>query len=198
MMSLKLALIFIINFVFDVYIYILILRLFMQKFHASWHNPFTQLIVKLTNPLVRPLRRIIPGFKGYDLAIVVLCLLLEFIQVWLLMWLQLGELAGILGTLVVGVAQFATKVVNLFLVVTIIAAILSWFPQLRSNPAVEIVFILSEPLLLFVRRFLKPISGFDFSPIVIILACILIKILILTPLTAYGMQLIFGLEFLKK
>lgn len=191
MTSLKLALIFIINFIFDVYIYILILRLFMQKFHASWHNPFTQLIVKLTNPIVKPLRRIIPGFKGYDLSIVVLCLILEFIELWLLIWLQLGETPGVIGTLVIGIAQFATKVVNLFLIITVISAILSWFPQLRGNPMVEIVFVLSEPLLQFIRRFLRPISGFDFSPIVVILACILIKILILTPLTAYGMKLAF-------
>lgn len=55
MVSLKYALIFIINFVFDTYIFILLLRLLLQKMGANWHNPVSQLVIKVTEPVVKPL-----------------------------------------------------------------------------------------------------------------------------------------------
>lgn len=189
MTAINTALYLLISIAFNIYIYILILRLFMQKFNANWFNPFTQLVVKLTDPLVKPLRRVIPGFKGFDIAIIGLCLLLQLIMLWLLIWLQIGVFFNVIATLVVAIAQLGMKVVNLFFYLTILAVVISWIPSLQQNPISEIIILLTEPLLRLVRRVLPTIAGFDFSPVVIIIGCLLINILIFGPLGQLGLSL---------
>lgn len=189
MTAIKTAAYFLISLAFNIYIYILLLRLFMQKMGANWYNPVTQLIVKVTDPVVKPLRRFLPGFKGFDLAIIVLCICFQLIALVILMWIQFGVILGILGLIVVAIAELGMKVVNVFFYATIIVAIASWFPNLQRNPAVEIVALLTAPLMRIAHRYIPPISGFDFSPIVIIIFCILINILIFVPLSQFGLRL---------
>jgi len=70
------ALNLLITIVFDLYIMVVAVRFLMQATRANYHNPLAQAVVKLTNPVLVPLRRFIPGFQGHDIAALVLCLLL--------------------------------------------------------------------------------------------------------------------------
>jgi len=153
------SLVFIVNFIFSAYIYILLLRLFMQKLGASWHNPLSQFVVKATDPLIKPLQRIVPGVGGFDLSVVALAIVLQLIAFWILAFLVFKTLPGMLGSLVVVVAYMASKVINLFFVIVIASAILSWFPNARAHPVANIVDLLAYPLTSLARRIIPLIGG---------------------------------------
>lgn len=187
--ALKNAFGLIITVVFSLYIFLLLIRLLMQKFRVSWNNPVTQFVIKLTEPVIKPLRKFIPGVAGFDLAIVLIALILNMIYFTLLLWLKVSVFPNILGVLVIAVANLGIKVCNIFFWCIIINAILSWLPQLRANPAADIVHAFSQPLLSLARRFIPLIGGIDISPIPVILVLWLIQILALNPLVRLGLGL---------
>lgn len=92
---------FLINTVFDLYLMVVLLRVWLQWARADFYNPMSQMVVKLTNPLVVPMRRLIPSLGSLDLASVVLALLIAFAKLALLKamnvmvadWLTLGLFA---------------------------------------------------------------------------------------------------------
>lgn len=159
-----------ISVIFGIYIFMLLLRLIFQILRADFYNPLSQAIVKITNPPLLPLRKIIPGLWGIDLASVVLILILQATEVWLLKWLA-GEQITALKLILSTIAMFANSVIWIFLGAIFIRIILSWVaPQgISHNPVMSLVYSVSEPLMLRARRVLPPISGFDFSPILVIL-----------------------------
>ena len=190
--SLITAAVLIINFVFDAYIIILMLRLLLQKMGAHWYNPFTQFVIKFTEPVVKPLRRFIPGYKGFDLAIIVIMFVLEIIELWLTIWLKLNIFPGILGTIIIAVGELGSKLVNIYFYAVIIGAIISWFPSLQRNPITEIIDLLTWPLSRIARRITPTVAGFDLSPILIIIVLLLINILVFAPIVSWGMRLVLG------
>ena len=74
------ALVFLINTVFGLYTAAVMLRFLLQWMRADFYNPICQAIVKLTNPPLLPLRRVIPGWRGLDFAAVVLVVILQIID----------------------------------------------------------------------------------------------------------------------
>lgn len=175
MTTLNNAAVFLIGLIFDLYIIILILRLLMQKLGASYHNPFSQLIIKLTNFFVTPMQKIFPGFKGYDLAIIFLILLFELIETLLTFWLRLRVVPGFWGAVVISIAMLGDKIINLYFYAIIIRVIMSWIVSLQQSPVAEIVFLITEPIMRPFRRFIPPIAGFDLSPIVVLVLLQLIS-----------------------
>ncbi len=191
MTSLKYALILIINFVFDAYIFILLLRLILQRMGANWHNPVSQFVVKLTQPVVVPLRKFLPGFRGFDLAIVVAMIVLEVIQMMLLLWLEVAIFPNIGGVFVVAAGMLGNKVMDLYFYAVIIGVIMSWVPTLQQSPVAGIVNTITNPLLGLARRFIPLIAGFDLSPIPVLLVLKLVSILVFNPIIAYGYKLAY-------
>ncbi len=174
------------------YIYLLLLRLLMQYFGANYYNPISQWIIKLSEPLLKPMRRVIPGYKGIDFAIVVWLLILQGIALLILMALRTGEAAGFMGLVIITIVELFDKLIDVFFFATIIAAIISWFPKLQTrNPVAEIVYLIAGPLLVIARRFIPLIAGFDLSPIVVIIVLKLISIVVFSPLLSLGLRLAF-------
>lgn len=189
MTTLSNAGVFLVGLVFDIYIIILILRLLMQKRGASYYNPFSQLIIKLTNVFVTPMQKVLPGFKGFDVAIVFLILLFEVIETLLILWLRQGIVPGFWGTIIISVAMVGDKVVNLYFYAIIVRAIMSWVESSQRNPVAEIVFLITEPLMRPARRIIPTIAGFDLSPIPLLIALQLISIYGFGALANLGMRL---------
>jgi YggT family protein len=79
-----------IHILFDSYIVILLLRLMLQKLGANWYNPISQFIIQLTEKPLKPLRKFIPGVAGFDLSILLLAFVLQYIEIVLLWVLQFG------------------------------------------------------------------------------------------------------------
>ncbi|MBI2381233.1 MAG: YggT family protein [Gammaproteobacteria bacterium] len=154
---------FLIQAVFSLYIGVVLMRLFLQWVRADFYNPLSQFVVKATNPLLLPLRRIIPGFGGVDLASLVLAYLLAVIET-----LLLYGLAPVLFVLFKSALIVVGTTFNLFFYLVIAQALLSWIAA-GHNPAMRVLDQLTEPVLRPIRRVLPPIGGLDLSPLVFLL-----------------------------
>ncbi|GGO68656.1 YggT family protein [Bowmanella pacifica] len=163
---------FLIGTLFDLYLMVVILRLWLQIARADFYNPFSQFVVRATHPLVGPMRRILPSFGNLDTATLVLALIVAFAKLTVMnfvlganSWQVFNPLALLLGSLIVLVSQ----TLSLMFWILIIRAILSWFSQ-GQNPMEMVLYQLTEPLLAPIRRILPPMSGLDLSVLVAIIA----------------------------
>jgi YggT family protein len=176
---------FLIELVLGLYIYAVLLRFLLQRVRADFYNPLSQALVKITNPPLRPLRRLIPGLWGIDLASVVLLLVLAVIE-RLLLNTVLGLSVGPAGAVIMAVADLLQKTVWVFLIALFARAILSWVAPGTYNPVTGLLTSLTEPLARPARRILPPISGLDLSFILVIAVLYLILMLVVQPLWDLG------------
>lgn len=180
---------FLIEALFGFYMVIVMLRLLLQLVRADFHNPLSQFIVKVTNPPLKPLRRVIPGIAGVDMASVLLLLVLQMTKLALVA-LSAGMALALPGLLVLSVAELIALLLNVYMISILIQIILSWLGPGTYNPVTTILHALNEPVMRPARRILPPISGIDLSPILVFLAIGLLKILIVAPLLDTGRGLI--------
>jgi YggT family protein len=115
---------FLIQTLFGLYILIVLLRFILQWTHADFYNPISQFIVKATATPLRPLRRLIPGAGGIDLASLVLAWLLKSIELMLVL-LLLG-VGNPMGALLWSIPELINLLINIFLFAVLIQVILSW------------------------------------------------------------------------
>lgn len=166
------ALVFIINAVLGLYTAAVLLRFLMQQVRADFYNPLAQAMMKLTNPLLLPLRRVIRPWNRIDLASLVLAVLLQFGNVLLVTWLANRvnyDIAYAPGFLLMWTAlKLLYILVNLYFFTILIEVLTSWLSQGRG-PMDGLFRPVNAPLLRPVRRLLPPFSGLDFSPLVVLL-----------------------------
>ena len=182
-------LIFLIQLLFGLYILVVMLRFLLQLTRADFYNPISQFIVKATSPLLNPLRRVIPGMAGIDLAAVVLMWLLQTIELALIVMIS-GMGGGLLSAMAWALPELVNLVINVFLFAILIQVILSWVNPGAYNPALGLIHSLTEPVLRPARRMIPPISGLDLSPMLVMVGLTLTKMLLLPPL-----QMLTGTPF---
>ena len=160
------ALIYIIQTLGSLYLLIVLLRFILQLVRADFYNPLSQFIVKATQPLLTPLRRIIPGFAGLDLASLILAILVQLLLMIVTLTLMGINVGGVIPQLlvwsVIGVTSLFLKV---FFFALIISVILSWVAPGSYNPGAQLVNQICEPLLAPFRKLLPNLGGLDISPI---------------------------------
>ncbi|QXO17067.1 MULTISPECIES: YggT family protein [Vibrio] len=161
------AMSFLISTLFDLYIMVVILRIWLQAARADFYNPFSQFVVKATQPVVGPLRRVIPSVGSLDLATIlfgyVLCILK---YVALILIASGGSVVFSADFLLLGLLSLIKAAGGLLFWVLLLRAILSWVSQGRSP--VEYVFHqLTEPMLAPIRRVIPVMGGFDLSVLVL-------------------------------
>ena len=160
------ALIYIIQTLGSLYLLIVLLRFILQLVRADFYNPLSQFILKATQPLLKPLRRVIPGFGGLDLASLILAILVQLLLMVVTLSLMgynaLGVIPQLLVWSVIGVTSLFLKV---FFFALILSVILSWVAQGSHNPGAQLVNQLCEPLLAPFRKLLPNLGGLDISPI---------------------------------
>ncbi len=183
------ALVFLINVIFGLYILVVVLRLLMQKVGASYHNPISQLVVKATQPIVKPLQRIVPGYKGIDFAIVLFLLILELIKIAVLLGVTQGTFPDVGGWFIWAFADGCNDILDVYFYLIIIGAILSWVQSMHHHPLTHVVASITGPLLGLFRRIIPTMGGLDFSPLVAIIVIKLVQILIFSPLAGVGVGL---------
>ncbi len=178
----------VINALFGLYILAVLLRFLLQWAGADFYNPLCQFLVKVTNPPLKPLRRIIPGWGGIDLASVLLLVALQMLEVFLVNT-TLGRAAAPGGLFVGALAELINLTLNVYIVMILIQVILSWLAPGNYNPMTALLHQLTEPVLAPARRVMPAISGIDLSPIVVLLFFQLLKLLIVAPLADFGRSL---------
>ena len=181
--------VFLINVVFGLYLFAVLLRFLFQLVRADFYNPLCQAIVTVTNPVLRPLRRYIPSLRGIDTASVVLLITLQLLNT-LLVALVVGVAPHLFGLVVVAVAELASKAVWIFMGAIMIQIVLSWVSPGGYNPVIGVIDALSGPLLLPARRLLPPIGGLDFSPMLVLIGLNLMLMLAVAPLRDFGYSLL--------
>ena len=183
--------VFLIQTLFGMYLVAVMLRFLLQLTRADFYNPVSQFLVKVTNPPLIPLRRLIPGFIGIDMAAVVLLVAIQALELVLVGLVQ-GFSLSIPGLLVLTVAGLINLVLDVYFFTIIIQVILSWVNPGGYNPAIALLYTLNEPILSRARRLIPPISGFDLSPIVVFILIQLLKIVFVSPIGDLGRRLAFG------
>ena len=164
------ALIFLINTLMGLYSAAILLRFLLQWRRADFYNPFAQAVMKITSPLLLPLRRLVPPWQRLDMAAVVLATLVQFVNVVLVIALVNSALLSSWGYLIYWtLLKLVFILVNLYFFTILMEAVLSWVGQGRSNPLSGLLVPLNAPLLRPARRLLPPVSGLDFSPLLVML-----------------------------
>jgi YggT family protein len=175
------ALAFLIDVVFGLLTYALLLRLVMQLMRAPFRNPLGQALMALTDWAVKPLRKVLPGWRGVDWASVVAVYLSQFL--WLAaLHAALGAGFSLAGPLLPFLALAAViallkALLWLAIIVVFVQAILSWVAP--DGPLAGVLNALTFPLLRPVRRIVPPVGGtLDLSPLIVIVLAQLVLITI--------------------
>ncbi len=157
---------YLISIVFDLYIMVVVLRIWLQAVRADFYNPFSQFIVKATQPVVAPLRRFIPSIGSIDLATLLLAYVLCVTKLIVLILVDKGVLVLSADFLLFGLLALVKEAGSLLFWILLLRAILSWVSQGRSP--VEYVFQqLTEPMLSPIRRIIPAMGGLDLSVLVL-------------------------------
>lgn len=136
---------FILGILFNLYATIVAVRFIMQVVRADYYNPLAQAVVSITDPLLRPMRSVIPSIKRYDTASLVLCFLVLLLKLLVFKMLSLGYVPTLGQSMLLGQVPIAGLVIlafldvihhlfNVFIYALIIQAILSWIPGAAGNP----------------------------------------------------------------
>lgn len=167
---------FLINTAFTLYLMVVLLRFWLQLVRADFYNPFSQFIVKATNPLVIPLRRILPSLGKLDTATLLLAYVIATAKLLVLQLLFSGTVQ-IVPSLILGIFLLLKETLSLIFWVLLIRAIMSWVSQGR-NPMEYVFQQLTEPFLAPIRRVIPPMGGLDLSVVIALIALKFIEILL--------------------
>jgi len=173
MLGLNDAVIFIIKTLGSLYLLIVLMRFILQLVRANFYNPLCQFIVKATQPLLKPLRRVIPSMFGLDMSSLVLALLIQMALIAIILTLK-GFQVDWLFLIPWAMIALFSLFLNILFYAMIISVILSWVAPGSHNPGAELVAQITEPVLAPFRRILPSLGGLDISPI---FAFILIQLL---------------------
>lgn len=165
---------FLIDFVFNLYLMVVLLRLWLQFARADFYNPFSQFVVKATQPIVAPLRRIIPSIGRLDTATLVLALLVAGLKIVVLNLVLGGSGLNFLSLVVVAFIIVIKETLTLVMYVLILRAIMSWISQ-GSNPMELVLGQLTEPMLAPIRKRMPDMGGLDLSVMVVIVLLLFIQ-----------------------
>lgn len=189
MQTLNTAGLFLVSSLFDIYLMILALRIILVFVRSDFYNPLSQLVIKLTQFLVNPLRRIIPNVAHVELSCLVIFFIFEIVKFYLICLMTSGE-PHVIGLLLLALADGVKHFLNIFFYAILAVAILSWIHATYS-PIMNILIKISSPVLRPFQRLIPPVAGFDISPIPAMLVLQLL-IIFITPLYAIGSQLAMG------
>ena len=185
MNGLNTAAIYVLQTLGSLYLLIVLLRFVLQLVRADFYNPISQFAVKATKPLLNPLRRLIPGFGGLDLASLTLAILVQLVLMALtLLLMGLFEAALLPQLLVWALIGVTSLLIKLFFYALIASVILSWVAPHSHNPGAQLVGQICEPLLAPIRRLLPSLGGLDLSPIFAFIALNLVDMLVIKNLAA--------------
>ncbi len=171
-----------------IYLAAVMLRFLLQAARADFYNPVCQAIVKITSPLVNPLRRIIPGWRRLDIATLILALVLNTLATYGMVLLTGQQLpVGMaVSWAVVGLMAFT---LNLYFYAMVVLVVASFIAPFSGHPVLLVIFQLLQPFYKLAQRIIPPMGGLDFTPLLLMLVIQVIEILVLNPL-ARGLRVV--------
>ena len=167
-----------------IYLFAVLLRFLLQVAKADFYNPVSQAVIQITDPIVRILRTVIPGYKGIDFSSLVLAFVIEAVAICVLITLYGGSIPSIgyiITSAFAGVVLFIVSIYYYAILASIIMSFVMMFSgSTNPHPLLLLVWQLTEPVMAPVRKIIPSMGGLDFSPIVIFIAIQIIQNFILT------------------
>lgn len=163
--------VFLIDTIISLYIGLIMIRFLLATSRADFYNPISQFIVQVTNPVLVPLRRLIPSTGRIDSASIVLVLALKLIQLTLILLLQ-GHSAPFFSLLFIAIFQLLETLIYIYLIALIVQAVMSWInpgAYQTQNPLVGLLNSLTAPILRPLRQIVPNIGIVDITPLVAII-----------------------------
>jgi len=175
------ALIFLVQTVCGLFVVALLLRFYLQWARAPYRNPLSDFLHALTDFMVRPARRLVPGLWGLDLATLVLAWLVQFVELLIVLQLQGYALAQNAGPALASAALLALVLLmktGLYIVMAavIMQVVLSWVSP--YSPVMPLLNGMTRPLLRVFQRRIPPIGNVDLAPL---FALVVIQLLLMLP-----------------
>jgi YggT family protein len=163
------ALNYLITFILQIAAFLFVARFLLQACRVDFYNPISQGLVKITDPVLRPLRMVLPGYRNLDFAALLAAIIANVILVMSLTALQGGYTGGLVPLLVYGLLQVLLLIIRIFWWSILIVIIAGWIAPGSYHPALALLQQITEPLLAPARRLLPAMGGLDFSPILVFL-----------------------------
>jgi YggT family protein len=180
MTGLNTAAIYILQTLGSLYLLIVLLRFILQLVRADFYNPLSQFVVRATQPLLMPLRKVIPSILGLDTASLVLAILVQLLLMMITLILMGYGIGGyVLQLLVWSMIGVTSLFLKVFYFAMIISVILSWVAPGSYNPGAQLVNQICEPLLAPFRKIMPNLGGLDISPIFAFIALNLVDMLVI-------------------
>ena len=173
----KPALIFIISTISQLYLFVMLLRFWMPWLRADFRNPISQGVLRLTSPMVIPVRRVVPPIGRLDTATVIVAFALQYLTVLAVLAIS-GTMVSILPIAITAILDLVILSCRLFTFAIFIHIILSWVAPGTYNPATAFIAMLVEPVLRPFRRYVPSLGGLDISPIFAIILLQAVSIIV--------------------
>lgn len=173
--------IFLLDTVLSFYILAVILRFLLQLVGGDFYNPISQFLVKITHPPLRILRRYIPAVGKVDTSSIVFIIALQMFSDFITLTLK-GIPFSFAALILLSLSQLISLVINVFVFAVFARALLSWVNPGSYNAASNLLYSITEPLLVSCRRVVPDIGGIDLSPLIVLVGLQLAKMLIIPPL----------------
>ena len=158
------ALIYLISTITDLFVTAILLRLLLQWVRADFYNPLSQFLIKVTNPVLVPARRLIPSIGKLDTASVVVMLLLELAQLVVINLISQSDF-GFQFLLLFAMKKLLITLLITYFILIIARIIVSWIANQSRHPLIPLIYQLTEPVLRPFSKLLPPLGGVDLSPL---------------------------------
>lgn len=183
------ALMFIVQFIFGMYSFVIVLRFFLRMVNADYHHPFVAGIAKSTTPVIRKLQKYLPDVGHVETASLVLLLIVTLVKLLLVSFIS-GYIPHVVGLLAWTFASMIEVVLDTVFYMMIMMAILSWLPN--ANPMLYgLLMQVTAPFLMWIRRWVPLFGGMDLSPVVMLLVIQIVEMLVVNPVMRASLSAAF-------
>lgn len=156
---------FLIQTLVHLYLVVIMLRVLLEATRADFYNPVVQILVRLTDPLVRPVAKLVPNAGRINMAAIIVLYVIQLLGLLLVAMIS-GRNPDPLVLALLSVRELLRMLLTLYIILIIIGVILSWVGHNVRHPFVPLVFQLTDPVLAPIRRVLPSLGGLDLSPLV--------------------------------
>ena len=159
-------------------LFLLLLHFLLQLVRADFYNPISQMLIKITHPVLRPVRLLTPRLRGIDTAVLLSLLLIQMASITAILAVNGQSLPNVFLLLVWAILGIAALTVQFYFFAILAIIILSWIAPGTSHPAARLLYQLTAPVMAPFRGLLPPMGGLDLSPILMFIAINIVQIML--------------------
>jgi YggT family protein len=175
-----------VNAVAGFFLFIIVLRFLLQAVKADFYNPISQFILKATNPILIPVRKVVPGFGGFDIAALVVLVSVELVAITLSLIMTNYSPLPIPNIAIWALLGSVGLFLKLYFWGILIMIISSWLAPQSQNPALLLIRQIVDPVMKPIRSMLPDMGGIDLSPIIIFLSIQVCEVILISMARSTG------------